>query len=170
MRALAGRSAAAAKEIKTLIAESVEKIEVGARQAVEAGESMNSIVERVGKVSQMMGEISSGAAVQSDGIGQVGPQSQSLKTPQQMRISGKRVNVSHACGLCVEQQWNNSVRGLPEVHFARCGQPASCLTNWRLIAIRTGQKADGLHTLSFSASHARCYVRIHFTDHMSRQP
>ena len=68
---------------------------------------MKSIVERVGKVSQMLGEISSGAAVPSDGIGRVGALSQSLKTPQQMRISGKRVNVSHACGVCVEQQWNN---------------------------------------------------------------
>ncbi len=91
---------------------------------------MKSIVERVGTVSQMLGEVSSGAAVPSDGIGRVGALSQSLKTPQQMRISGKRVNVSHACGACVEQQWNNkAVRGLPEVHFARCVQPASCLTS-----------------------------------------
>ncbi len=115
VRALAGRSAAAAKEIKTLIAESVEKIEVGALQAVEAGESMNSIVERVGKVSQMMEEISSGAAVQSDSIGQVGSAIAELENSTQQNAALVEQSAAAAESLRHQATRLSSVVGIFEL-------------------------------------------------------
>ena len=72
VRSLAGRSAEAAREIKTLIGASVEKVETGARQVHVAGESMTDIVAQVQRVSQLISEISHGAGEQSTGIAQVG--------------------------------------------------------------------------------------------------
>ncbi len=72
VRSLAGRSADAAKEIKSLIAASVEKVEAGARQVDVAGTSMTDIVAQVQRVSGLIAEISNAAAEQSTGIGQVG--------------------------------------------------------------------------------------------------
>jgi methyl-accepting chemotaxis protein len=71
VRALAQRSAGAAREIKALIGASVDKVESGARQVGDAGETMNRIVESVQRVTAIVGEISAGAAEQSAGIGQV---------------------------------------------------------------------------------------------------
>jgi methyl-accepting chemotaxis protein len=71
VRALAQRSAGAAREIKALIGASVEKVEHGARQVGEAGETMNRIVDSVQRVTAIVGEISAGAAEQSTGIGEV---------------------------------------------------------------------------------------------------
>ena len=72
VRSLAGRSADAAKEIKSLIGASVAKVEVGARQVDEAGASMGEIVSQVQDVSQMISELSRASAEQSTGIGQIG--------------------------------------------------------------------------------------------------
>ena len=72
VRNLAGRSAEAAKEIKSLIGASVEKVEIGARQVNEAGSSMSEIVASVGRVGQLIRELSSASDEQSKGVGQVG--------------------------------------------------------------------------------------------------
>ncbi|MEK8030336.1 methyl-accepting chemotaxis protein [Ideonella sp. DXS29W] len=72
VRLLAQRSAEAAKEIKTLIGSSVERVDIGARQVDVAGQAMSSIVHRVERVGTLIREISNSAAEQSTGIGQVG--------------------------------------------------------------------------------------------------
>jgi methyl-accepting chemotaxis protein len=72
VRSLAQRSAEAAKEIKNLIGDSVEKVEVGARQVHDAGASMDDIVAQVKRVNALISEISSATAEQSSGISQVG--------------------------------------------------------------------------------------------------
>ncbi|RZI82156.1 MAG: HAMP domain-containing protein [Rubrivivax sp.] len=72
VRTLAQRSAQAAKEIKTLIGESVEKVESGSRLVVDAGKTMDDIVLRVKRVSDLIGEITSASVEQSQGIGQIG--------------------------------------------------------------------------------------------------
>ena len=72
VRSLASRSAEAAKEIKSLIGASVDKVEVGTQQVNTAGASMGEIVSQVQRVSQMIGELSRAAAEQTGGIGQVG--------------------------------------------------------------------------------------------------
>jgi methyl-accepting chemotaxis protein len=71
VRSLAQRSAEAAREIKGLISESVEKVESGTRLVGDAGRTMNDIVAQVKRVSDMIGEISSAAQEQTQGIGQV---------------------------------------------------------------------------------------------------
>ena len=71
VRALAQRSAGAAREIKSLIAASVERTETGSRLVQHAGQTMQEIVDNVQKVSDMIGEVASGAADQSARIGQI---------------------------------------------------------------------------------------------------
>jgi methyl-accepting chemotaxis protein len=71
VRTLAQRSAAAAKEIKALIANSVEKVDIGSRQVEQAGSTMNKIVDSVKRVTDIMEEITSASQEQSLGIAQV---------------------------------------------------------------------------------------------------
>ena len=71
VRSLAQRSAEAAKEIKSLIGASVDKVEHGARLVQDAGQTMEEIVSSVRRVSDIIGEITAGAAEQRDGIDQV---------------------------------------------------------------------------------------------------
>jgi methyl-accepting chemotaxis protein len=71
VRNLAQRSAAAAKEIKTLIGDSVEKVDTGSRLVNEAGMTMADVVDSVKRVTDIMSEISSASQEQSDGIEQV---------------------------------------------------------------------------------------------------
>ena len=68
VRSLAQRSAEAAREIKTLIGASVEKVETGARLVQDAGSTMGEIVASVQRVTDIIGEISAAAAEQSSGI------------------------------------------------------------------------------------------------------
>jgi methyl-accepting chemotaxis protein len=68
VRNLAGRSAEAAREIKTLISQSVETVESGGRQANEAGKSMGEIVDRVQQVTTLISEISTASNEQTQGI------------------------------------------------------------------------------------------------------
>ncbi|WOB09972.1 methyl-accepting chemotaxis protein [Piscinibacter gummiphilus] len=72
VRSLAQRSANAAKEIKTLIGDSVEKVEAGSRQVHEAGQSMSAIVGQINHVSRFIEQISRATYEQTSGIGQVG--------------------------------------------------------------------------------------------------
>ena len=71
VRNLAQRSAAAAKEIKTLIADSVEKVDNGGRLVDQAGLTMQQIVTSVGNVTAIMAEIASASAEQSNDIDEV---------------------------------------------------------------------------------------------------
>lgn len=71
VRNLAQRSAAAAKEIKQLIADSVDKVDTGARFVSDAGQTMQEIVSAVGRVTDLMGQISSASSEQGAGIQQV---------------------------------------------------------------------------------------------------
>jgi len=71
VRSLAQRSADAAKQIKSLIGASVEKVEAGAKLVDGAGKTMEDIVSQVQRVSNLIGEISSATLQQSTGITQV---------------------------------------------------------------------------------------------------
>jgi methyl-accepting chemotaxis protein len=71
VRNLAQRSANAAKEIKTLIAASVERVQSGTQLVGSAGTAMADIVQRVRHVSGIINEITHAAGEQSQGIGQV---------------------------------------------------------------------------------------------------
>jgi methyl-accepting chemotaxis protein len=71
VRNLAQRSAQAAREIKQLISDSVQKVDSGSRQVTEAGQTMRDIVEQVKRVADLIGEITSATMEQDSGIGQV---------------------------------------------------------------------------------------------------
>lgn len=72
VRNLAQRSAQAAKEIKSLIEGSVQRVELGSQQVSSAGDTMQEIVGAVTRVSDIMGEITSASDEQSRGIDQIG--------------------------------------------------------------------------------------------------
>lgn len=72
VRSLAQRSAQAAKEIETLISESVSLVSSGSTLVDQAGQTMKEIVSAVTNVTDIMGEIASASDEQSRGIGQVG--------------------------------------------------------------------------------------------------
>ncbi|MBC3917302.1 chemotaxis protein [Undibacterium sp. CY18W] len=72
VRSLAGRSADAAKEIKSLISTSVESVEKGSQLVDLAGTTMNEVVGSIRKVSQIVAEITASSSEQSSGVAQVG--------------------------------------------------------------------------------------------------
>jgi Methyl-accepting chemotaxis protein len=72
VRNLAQRSAQAAREIKSLIEDSVSRVDVGSTLVESAGETMEEIVNAVTRVTDIMGEIASASDEQSRGIDQVG--------------------------------------------------------------------------------------------------
>ncbi|WP_312427794.1 methyl-accepting chemotaxis protein [Achromobacter sp.] len=72
VRALAQRSASAAKEIKQLISDSVGNVEAGSNLVGEAGSTMNDIVTQVRRVADLIAEIGAAAHEQGQGISQVG--------------------------------------------------------------------------------------------------
>jgi methyl-accepting chemotaxis protein len=71
VRNLAQRSAAAAKEIKSLIGNSVERVDAGSKLVNEAGATMHDIVESVRRVTDIMGEITAASQEQTSGIDQI---------------------------------------------------------------------------------------------------
>ncbi|MBP8286689.1 MAG: MCP four helix bundle domain-containing protein, partial [Rhodoferax sp.] len=72
VRSLAGRSAEAAKEIKTLIGDSVGRVEQGTALVDKAGTTMTEVVSSIRRVTDIMGEISAASSEQSSGVAQVG--------------------------------------------------------------------------------------------------
>ena len=72
VRSLAQRSAEAAKEIKSLITASVERVEQGTLLVDKAGATMTEVVTAIRRVTDIMGEISAASSEQSAGVGQVG--------------------------------------------------------------------------------------------------
>lgn len=71
VRSLAQRSATAAKDIKSLISDSVSKIEDGNRLVGQSGQTMDRIVESIKRVSGIMGDIASASAEQSSGVQEI---------------------------------------------------------------------------------------------------
>jgi methyl-accepting chemotaxis protein len=72
VRSLAGRSAAAAREIKTLISASVERVEAGTALVNQAGATMDDVVNSIKRVTDIMAEINEASNEQALGVAQVG--------------------------------------------------------------------------------------------------
>ena len=84
VRSLAGRSAEAAKEIKTLINASVGQVEKGSALVDQAGTTMTDVINNIRRVTDIMGEISAASSEQASGVAQVGEAVTSLdQTTQQ---------------------------------------------------------------------------------------
>ncbi len=71
VRSLAGRSADAAKEVRVLITDSVDKVGVGSAQVAQAGNTMQEIVSGIQRVADIVGEIASASIQQSSGLAQI---------------------------------------------------------------------------------------------------
>ena len=87
VRSLAGRSAEAAKEIKHLIDASVECVHTGTAQASRAGATMQEVVEAIGRVTALMGQISTATHQQSQGVAEVGTAIQQMDQMTQQKAA-----------------------------------------------------------------------------------
>ena len=102
VRSLAQRSAGAAREIKDLISQSVDQVEVGAQRVKDAGQAMNDIVNSIQRVSQTMGHIADTAQRQAQGIAEV---SQAVGGLDQMtQQNAALVEQSAAAAMSLRQQ------------------------------------------------------------------
>jgi Methyl-accepting chemotaxis protein len=102
VRNLAQRSAQAAREIKSLIEDSVGRVEVGSTLVESAGETMGEIVNAVTRVTDIMGEIASASDEQSRGIDQVG-----LAVAEMDRVTQQNASLveeSAAAAAALEEQ------------------------------------------------------------------
>jgi methyl-accepting chemotaxis protein len=104
VRSLAQRSATAAREIKSLIGESVARVETGARLVAGAGSTMEDIVNSVQRVSDIIGEIASAASEQSHGIDQVNTAVSALDTMTQQNAALVEEGAAAASSLSQQAQ------------------------------------------------------------------
>ena len=102
VRSLAQRSAAAAKEIKDLISNSVEKVEAGSRLVGDAGTTMEDIVTQAQRVSDLISEISAATLQQTRGIGSVSEAVSQLDQSTQQNAA--LVEESAAAAATLKQQ------------------------------------------------------------------
>jgi methyl-accepting chemotaxis protein len=99
VRTLAQRSAEAAKEIKTLIGASVERVETGTRLVADAGASMQDLVGQVKRIANLNAEISAVTAEQTNGIGQVSAAVTQLDEVTQQNAALVEQSAAAAAGL-----------------------------------------------------------------------
>jgi methyl-accepting chemotaxis protein-1 (serine sensor receptor) len=105
VRSLAQRSAAAAKEIKALIGDSVEKVDAGAKLVDQAGATMQEIVTSVKHVADIMGEITAASQEQSGGIEEV---NQAISQMDEMtQQNAALVEQASAAAQSMQDQANN---------------------------------------------------------------
>jgi methyl-accepting chemotaxis protein len=111
VRSLAQRSAAAAREIKTLIGVSVDRVDAGSKLVADAGSTMTELVASVQRVSHIIGEISSAAGEQSSGISQVNSAVARLDGMTQQNASLVEQSAAAAESLKDQAQRLNTVVG-----------------------------------------------------------
>ena len=87
VRTLAQRSAQAAREIKTLIDESVVRVDAGDRQVGEAGRTIGEVVDAIGRMTAIVAQISSAAVQQTAGLDQVSQAITSMDSMTQQNAS-----------------------------------------------------------------------------------
>jgi methyl-accepting chemotaxis protein len=117
VRNLAQRSAQAAREIKTLISDSVTKVEAGSAQAHQAGTTMAEIVTQVKRVTDLIGEITSSTLEQSSGITQV---NQAVSQLDQMtQQNAALVEQSAAAAQSLKEQADNLAQAVAIFKLSR---------------------------------------------------
>lgn len=120
VRNLAQRSAAAAKEIKSLISDSVDKVAIGSKQVDQAGRTMEEVVVSIKRVAKIMSDISEASREQSAGIEQVGlAVSQMDEVTQQ---NAALVEEAAAAAESLEDQANNLARSVAVFRVDAAGQ------------------------------------------------
>jgi methyl-accepting chemotaxis protein len=116
VRSLAQRSAEAAKEIKSLITASVERVAQGSELVDQAGKTMEEVVSSIRRVTDIMGEISAASSEQSAGVAQVG---QSItEMDQSTQQNAALVEQSAAAASSLKQQADQLVAAVSTFRFA----------------------------------------------------
>ncbi|MDG0832839.1 hypothetical protein EXH51_08800 [Pelomonas saccharophila] len=136
VRALAQRSAEAAKEIKSLISASVERVDSGTEQVQAAGATMTEIVASVQRVTDIIGEISAAAREQSEGIGVVN--GSVVQLDQMTQQNAALVEESAAAAESLREQ---SARMTEAIGVFKLGGAAARLAPARAPAPRPAPKA-----------------------------
>lgn len=104
VRSLAGRSAAAAKEIKTLISASIQQVEAGGKVVAEAGATIQEIVANAGKIDALMGDIATATREQTKGVAEVGTAVHDLDQSTQQNAALVEQTASAAGSLAEQAQ------------------------------------------------------------------
>ncbi|WP_304622808.1 methyl-accepting chemotaxis protein [Roseateles cellulosilyticus] len=110
VRALAQRSAEAAREIKTLISASVERVDGGSRLVTDTGATMREVVASVQRVTRIISEISSASANQATTLGEIGQAVQQLD--QMTQQNAALVEESAAAAESLREQSSELVRSV----------------------------------------------------------
>jgi methyl-accepting chemotaxis protein len=136
VRNLAQRSAAAAKEIKALIADSVDKVELGAKLVDEAGTTIGAVVQSIQSVADIMAEITAASNEQSSGIEQVNQAITQMDEVTQQNAA--LVEEAAAAAGSLEEQASNLARivGVFKIEAAAQRTPAR-----RSLALASSQPA-----------------------------
>jgi methyl-accepting chemotaxis protein len=129
VRSLAQRSAGAAREIKTLINNSVERVESGTRQVQDAGSTMGEIVASVQRVADIIGEISAAATEQRHGIDQL---NLSISTLDQMTQQNAALVEEGAAVSASLRDQAESMAGAVRVFDLSAGAPAAASQTQRV--------------------------------------
>ncbi|MES2152564.1 MAG: methyl-accepting chemotaxis protein [Pseudomonadota bacterium] len=119
VRNLAQRSASAAKEIKALINDSVERVEAGGKLVDQAGATMNEVVDSIQRVSVIVGEIATASSEQSSGIEQINQAI--VQMDQVVQQNAALVEQAAAAAESLQEQAGNLV-GVVSVFKIRAGQ------------------------------------------------
>ena len=123
VRNLAQRSAQAAREIKSLIEDSVSRVDIGSTLVEGAGETMAEIVSAVTRVTDIMGEIASASDEQSRGIDQVG-----LAVAEMDRVTQQNASLveeSAAAAAALEEQASRLTQAVAVFRIEQARQAAA---------------------------------------------
>ena len=134
VRSLAQRSTAAAREIKSLISASVERVEAGTALVDQAGHTMSEIVGAIKRVTDIVGEISAASAEQSTGVAQVGQAVTAMDQATQQNSA--MVEESAAAAHSLQEQARQLVEAVAVFTLAQGAQPS------RDIAASTGNTGN----------------------------
>lgn len=104
VRGLAGRSAEAAKEIKTLITDSVERVAQGSALVDKAGVTMTEVVQSIHRLTGIVSEISMASTQQSEGVAQVGQAVTQMDTATQQNAALVEESAAAAESLKLQSQ------------------------------------------------------------------
>jgi methyl-accepting chemotaxis protein len=127
VRSLAGRSAEAAKEIKTLIGASVERVELGTSLVDKAGATMTEVVSSIRRVTDIMGEISAASSEQSAGVSQVGEAVTQMDQATQQNAALVEEMAAAASGLKSQAQELVQVVAVFKLGNEPAGRPVSAM-------------------------------------------
>jgi methyl-accepting chemotaxis protein len=158
VRNLAQRSAAAAKEIKTLIDDSVDKVDAGSKQVDQAGSTMTEIVQAVKRVTDIMSEISAASQEQGAGIEQVNTAIVQMDEVTQQNAA--LVEEAAAAAEAMQEQAVMLMQAVsifkleggrtlahaaaqPVVRHAAAHHPVASVRNTRKLANKTDESKDG---------------------------